>query len=52
MHTHTPGADTFQKMPPILEKGKGVYTFGTNKQKISRLWDGFKVSKLVIQKNQ
>ena len=22
-----------RKCPPILEKGKGVYTFGTNKQK-------------------
>ena len=33
-HTYSRGADTFpENAPPILEKGKGVYTFGTNKQK-------------------
>ena len=31
--TYSRGQTHFKKMPPNIRKGKGVYTFGTNKQK-------------------
>ena len=41
------GVDTFpSNAPAILDRGKGVYTI--EKQKIFRLWDGFKICKIPI----